>query len=137
MKRILVVDDEVLIGQGLVDLLRAAGYKAKCTESAEEAEEVMHFHKHPDSFDALITDFDMPGISGLELALRVRAQFPHVLIIIMSGRGKNLRISRENNFLTLEKPFGSKEVRSLLEEKLLSESDKGEIRRFWEVIFDR
>ena len=66
-KRILVVDDEQDLCDILLYNLRAAGYQAEAAYSAEEATE-----KEPSEYDLLLLDVMMPGMSGFELARRLK-----------------------------------------------------------------
>ena len=56
-------------------------------------------------FDIVVTDYDIPGINGLELTRRLRKHFPLALIIGMSGadRGVDFLRAGANDFL--RKPF--------------------------------
>ena len=65
-KRILVVDDEQDLCDILLYNLRAAGYQAEAVYSAEEALDKVQ------SFDLLLLDVMMPGLSGFELARRLK-----------------------------------------------------------------
>ena len=65
-KRILVVDDEQDLCDILLYNLRAAGYQAEAVYSAEEALDKVQ------SFDLLLLDVMMPGLSGFELAQRLK-----------------------------------------------------------------
>ena len=73
-KRILIVDDEQDLCEILQFNLTAAGYEAAVSYSAEEALRLVHsaeFMVH--GFDLLLLDVMMPGLSGFELAERLRA----------------------------------------------------------------
>ncbi|WP_174770018.1 response regulator [Paraburkholderia hayleyella] len=72
MRRILVVDDNAVNRKVLARQLSALGFTAMLAESASKALEALQ----QNHFDLLITDLRMPGISGIELAERVRA-FSH------------------------------------------------------------
>lgn len=65
-KKILVVDDEQDLCDILLYNLRAAGYQAEAVYSAEEALDKVQ------SFDLLLLDVMMPGLSGFELARRLK-----------------------------------------------------------------
>lgn len=66
-------------------------------------------------FDAVLTDFQMPGRSGLWLLAQVRAAYPTVRRLLMSGH-----FAREPDGEAVEaflsKPFGMVDVRAALEE---------------------
>ena len=81
MKKILVVDDNEMLCRLACDILRAEGYCAVPARSAEEALEAFSL----ENFDMLVTDFRMPGMSGLELAQAIRARSPRFPVIVISA----------------------------------------------------
>jgi len=56
--------------------------------------------------DLLLTDLEMPGLSGLELAANLRAIYPALAVLFMSGRAEGP--SNETGDSFLPKPFGRK-----------------------------
>ena len=66
-KKILVVDDEQDLCEILLYNLKAAGYEAEAAYSGE-----MAMDKNPSQYDLLLLDVMMPGISGFELAERLK-----------------------------------------------------------------
>ncbi|MCC6234324.1 MAG: response regulator [Verrucomicrobiales bacterium] len=109
--RILFVDDE----EGLVRLgrriLERAGYQVEAHSHAHRALEL--FRAAPDTFDAVVTDLSMPGISGLELAREILRLRPHLPIILTSGN-LSLPESAEARALgireVLAKPYSAAEL---------------------------
>ena len=79
--KIVVVDDEPIITHTLCQILRGAGYRAF---AAYEAEGAMMLCKHH-SADLLLSDVNMPGISGIELAQQVARELPNCKVILLSG----------------------------------------------------
>ncbi len=82
-QRVLYLDDEeslVLIGRAMLERL---GYTVDGFCSAQEA--LAAFEAHPDGFDAVISDFNMPGMSGLEMAHRVLQLRPELPFALASG----------------------------------------------------
>jgi DNA-binding NtrC family response regulator len=79
--RILVVDDEEQVRGAMVRLLQRLGHEAAGAEDGEAA--LRHVRAH--STDLVITDMQMPGKSGLELLLELRALDPRLPVIAMSG----------------------------------------------------
>ena len=79
--KIVVVDDEPTITNTLCRILRGAGYPAF---AAYEAEGAMMLCRHH-SAAMLISDVNMPGISGIELAQQVSREIPACHIILFSG----------------------------------------------------
>lgn len=81
--RILYVDDEPDVVRIQRSTLRSMGHVVTCITDAYEADR--HFKMHAETFDLVITDACMPGLSGLALAQRVKAQRPQVPIILLTG----------------------------------------------------
>ena len=79
--RILIVDDEEQVRGSTVRLLQRLGYHAAGVEDGEAA--LRHVRTH--TTDLVITDMQMPGKSGLELLLELRALAPRLPVIAMSG----------------------------------------------------
>ena len=80
MPRVLVVDDDETIRDTLYELL-SEEYACQTAETAEKA----FARLEADTYDVLLTDISMPGLSGLELLGQVRQRFPNTPVIIISG----------------------------------------------------
>jgi PAS domain S-box-containing protein len=80
-QRVLVVDDEPALVQGMSRLLGLFGYAVHGTSRPEEALALCAAER----FDLAILDFNMPGLNGVELARRLHAAFPRLPILLMSG----------------------------------------------------
>ncbi len=78
--KILIIDDEEQIRSLLVDVL-AEGHRCRATSSAEEALTALSH----ETFDLIISDIDMGGISGLELVRRVHSLSPETVVVMVSG----------------------------------------------------
>lgn len=78
----LVVDDEPLVRASTAACLAELGYGVMEADSAEAALALMDTGLRP---DVLVTDHLMPGLSGVELARRVRARQPAAAVLIVSG----------------------------------------------------
>lgn len=85
--RVLVVDDSMVTRQMIRRLLEDAGCTVTASGTAEEALEVLDQH----SFDCLVTDIEMPGLSGLDLTRRLRATpaLEHLPIVVVSTRNSS------------------------------------------------
>ena len=80
MAEILVVDDDALIRNTLSELL-SLQHQCQTAETAETALAKLE----ADSFDVVLTDISMPGLSGLELLGHVLQKYPQTPVIIISG----------------------------------------------------
>ncbi|MGE0740150.1 MAG: response regulator [Hyphomonadaceae bacterium] len=78
---VLVVDDEAGVRSFMAETLREAGYTAR--EAADPGEALRLLQT--ETPDLLLTDFSMPGMTGLELAERSRAQTAGLRVLIVSG----------------------------------------------------
>jgi CheY-like chemotaxis protein len=84
---ILVVEDEALIRMMIADDLRQAGFKIIEAANADDALKVLQTSV---KVDMVLTDIRMPGsLDGLELARRVRANWPKLKILIVSGEPRS------------------------------------------------
>jgi PAS domain S-box-containing protein len=100
--RILCVDDDALVLMSTVDMLEEMGHQTVSTSSGQAALSVLE--EDNASFDLLLTDQAMPGMSGLQLAAKVRQSHPPLSIIVATGYSE-LRENTELNLPVLRKPF--------------------------------
>ena len=98
--KVLLVDDNALVRHATREMLIDIGYEVVDVDHAELALSMMEAGFRP---DILVTDHVMPGMSGVELALRVRVDHPHVALLIISGyQGIDLVAP---DIVRLSKPF--------------------------------
>jgi CheY-like chemotaxis protein len=117
--RILVVDDEAHILHVLSLKLRNAGYEVLTAVDGEDGYEIAG-QELP---DLVITDFQMPYMTGLELCRALAADAPtaHIPVLILTARGyaledEDLRIGNIKGVLS--KPFSPRAVLQLVKETL-------------------
>ncbi len=115
---ILVVDDEVALGELAAELLSQKGYQVLRAEGAGPALEILQSTK----IDLLLSDLIMPGMNGYQLAAEVRKKYPATKILLASGfvEQRNVdEIDRQLHAQMLHKPYNSsvlyKAVRDLLD----------------------
>ncbi|QQR42529.1 response regulator [Myxococcus xanthus] len=84
-RRILVVDDSPLTRELIANLLEAVGYDTVIASDGAEALEVLESHP----VDLVVTDLEMPGVNGLELARRLKGHPIHsrLPVVILTTRG--------------------------------------------------
>lgn len=83
-KRILVVDDSEIISRLVECNIKGlgAGYQVVLAQDGITA--LAELYKQ--SFDLMITDYNMPGMTGMELAQKVRQILPDMQIVLMTGQ---------------------------------------------------
>lgn len=79
--KILVVDDEAAICKLLTGKLHQSGFEAECCSSGKAALELLG----QNTFDAVISDLNMPELSGLELLAEVKRAHRHVAFLMATG----------------------------------------------------
>ena len=80
MADILVVDDDEVIRDTLCELL-SQDHSCQSAETAEDALAKLEAR----SFEVVLTDISMPGLSGMELLKRVLRMYPATRVIVVSG----------------------------------------------------
>ena len=103
MATILIVDDDTLIRDTLHEFLSE---KHEC-HTADRAEQALSYLE-VESYDAVITDVAMPGLTGREILMYVQNQHPTTPVIVISGKpdgadGKSL--VEMGAFAYFTKPF--------------------------------
>lgn len=82
-KKILVVDDDPIVGKSFERVLGAKGYAVITAANGEEALRKLG----TGDYDLLYTDIKMPGMSGIEITERVKASQPWLPVVIITGYG--------------------------------------------------
>ena len=86
-RRILLVDDEPLVRDSIRKVLQFDGHTVETAADGEEA--LALFRKS--SFDLVVTDYEMPGIKGDQLAVAIKAILPLQPVLMISAYGEHLR----------------------------------------------
>jgi signal transduction histidine kinase len=107
--RVLVVDDDPIVAAGTAAMLEDLGHSAIEAGSAEIALQVLSSEP---GIDFVITDHAMPGMTGTDLAERIRRTWPDVPVVLASGYpdvpGDEMGVPR------LSKPYRQEELARLL-----------------------
>jgi PAS domain S-box-containing protein len=99
---VLLVDDEDLVRTGTAQLLQDFGYRV--VEAGSGAEALVQLRRRGHDFDALVTDFLMPGMNGASLAAEARAIVPDLPILLITGYS-NIADGAGAELPRLTKPF--------------------------------
>ena len=103
--RVLLVDDEAGVRKVAGTALTRAGHELFLAGSGQEALDLLEVEQ---PIHLLITDLAMPGMNGIELAERVRARYPQMPVLYISGYADQVLASvrpADGSFEVLEKPF--------------------------------
>ena len=106
---ILFVEDDEEQRETVPRTIEKLGYQVAVAAGAEDAINLVE--SDPDNFDLVITDYDMPKTSGLDLAKHLGRRFPGLPVILVSGR--NVEFSRKesaNIKLFIVKPYNQNDL---------------------------
>lgn len=106
--RLIVVDDDEAMLSNLHKILSFYGFQVMPFSAAEDALKKAISDK--DSFDAILTDFNMPGMNGIEFIERLRQTDPEAVAVFLTGypSAENaVSALRAGAFDFLEKPFSN------------------------------
>ncbi len=106
---VLVVDDDASVRDVLRDITSALGHRVTACASGEEA---LAAHR-PGRFQLALTDLGMPGMTGWELARRMRALDPALAIVFVTGWGEEVApeaVREAGADLVVAKPFTIEDV---------------------------
>jgi CheY-like chemotaxis protein len=113
---ILVVDDEEILHLHAADLLEENGYDVVEAPNAEAALKTLE--NRPD-VRLLFTDIQMPGrIDGMELARLVHERWPHILLVMTSGRQQPSQAEIPDHGRFIAKPYRAQELLGQVNELL-------------------
>ncbi|MCW2944476.1 MAG: DNA-binding response regulator [Actinoallomurus sp.] len=103
-ERILVVEDDAVIGSELLKALSASGYDSSLANTGEAG--LADVHAHPP--DLILLDLGLPDIEGVELCRRLRADLPQTVIVVLTARTEEFEVvvaldAGADDYLT--KPF--------------------------------
>jgi PAS domain S-box-containing protein len=104
---VLLVDDEELVRESTASMLSDLGYRVTEASSAEQALALVKQGLQP---DMLVSDHLMPGLSGTDLAVRLRARLPSLPVLIVSGYAEVDSLTPA--FPRLTKPFRQADLAS-------------------------
>ncbi len=109
---ILVVEDNEDVGRFATQALAELGYGSVWAASAVDALEEL---AKPDAaFDVVFTDVVMPGMSGVEFAEKIRADYPSLPVVLTSGYSHVLAQQGAQGFPLLNKPYSVEELAAIL-----------------------
>jgi PAS domain S-box-containing protein len=131
-KTILLVEDESEVRRLLAHVLQVQGYSVLEAATGLEALRIVET-QGGQSIDFVVTDVVMPQMSGNVLAERLRADYPHIRVLLISGYSVDELVQQgisDTGILLLQKPFTPDElvrkVRELLDAGPSGDRNKGQ-----------
>ena len=106
---IAIVDDHESVRSALGSLLRSYGYMTTCFDSAES----LLAGVSPDTYQCIVSDLQMPGMSGIDLLEQLRRQgseTPLIMITAFPEPAVRLRVLQSGASCFLSKPFQSNDL---------------------------
>jgi DNA-binding NtrC family response regulator len=118
VSRILVVDDEPVIRDLAVEILRRSGYEPQGVPSARHALDLLE----QEPFDLVVSDVVMPEMTGIEFLDELRGSRPELPVVLMTGGSKEPERTTKAVELgacgLLYKPFSHAELTAAVEAAL-------------------
>ena len=81
--QVLIVDDEPLIRKSLYEIMRIEGYRVQMAETGEAALSILKKER----IDVVVTDFQLPKMTGIQLLEEVKRWSPKTEVILVTGYG--------------------------------------------------
>jgi len=134
--KILVVDDELSMREFLAILLEGEGYQVDQAESAEDALRFME----QGGYDLVLSDVSMPGLDGIELLARIKAQAPETAVLMITAyttAEQAVEAMKLGAYDYIGKPFKVEEVKVLVGNALEKRSLVQENKRLKAEVQDR
>ncbi|PWC83905.1 hypothetical protein AEJ54_30225, partial [Azospirillum sp. Sp 7] len=104
---ILLVEDEALVRMATATVLEQSGFRIMEASSGPDALDV--FARDPE-VDLVLTDYAMPGMTGLELVRELRARRPGLPVLMVTGYAEIQRASALDGLPILQKPYQANEL---------------------------
>jgi DNA-binding NtrC family response regulator len=131
---LLIVDDEKNTRDGLKQFLEGQGYDVLTAANAEEAMQMFREEKP----DMVLTDIRMPGMDGVTLMAKMKAESPRTPVILLTAYGSvedAVKAMKNGAFYYLTKPVNLDEVDFLVKKALSSASLEEENRELRQALF--
>jgi putative nucleotidyltransferase with HDIG domain len=126
--RILVVDDEPIVLHTLTEILREAGHEVVAVPDGKTALAAVEKQR----FDLVLSDMFLPGISGLDILVRVKSMFPNLPVVLVTGQpnlDQAITAMKKGAADFITKPFSIDYIhhvvqKNLQEQRLVSENQR-------------
>jgi len=119
LKKVLVVDDDPIVGKSIDRILSPRGYAVITAGNGPEALEKLA----REDYDVVYTDIKMPDMDGLEVAARIKASRPWLPVVIVTGYGSDANETRAKEIGVagfLRKPLSPQMIETSAADALLA-----------------
>jgi two-component system cell cycle response regulator len=127
-EKLLIVDDEIEIGQIVQDLLAKLGFNTGFASDGTTALQTLR----KEQYSFLITDINIPRLNGIQLIKIVKKEIPHVSIIAMTGYDKDytyMDVINAGATDFISKPFKVDELEAKIRRILIEKEIRDELAR--------
>lgn len=105
--RLMIVDDHAILREGLRHILESSGDAIEISEASSGFQALEILRRQP--FDLVIADLSMPGMNGLDLIRRVKADYPKTAVLVLSMHAEEEYALRSfkagaNGYVTKDSP---------------------------------
>jgi FixJ family two-component response regulator len=133
---VFVIDDDRMIREGLHSLIRSVGLRVETFASAQD----FLAAKRPDVPACLVLDVRMPGVSGLDLQLKLSEVGIHIPIIFITGHGDipmSVRAMKEGAYEFLTKPVRGQDLLDAIQKAITSDRERRKEREELNAVRER
>ncbi|MBI5024643.1 MAG: sigma-54-dependent Fis family transcriptional regulator [Candidatus Omnitrophica bacterium] len=112
--QILIVDDEPLIRKSLYEIMRIEGYRVQMAETGEAALGILK----KEHIDVVVTDFQLPKMTGIQLLEEVKRWSPKTEVILITGYGtieSAVAAMKKGAFDYITKPINDTEIKIIIQ----------------------
>ena len=123
---VLVIEDEELLGKNIRLYLERQGHDVRLASSAEAGLEMIEEFKP----EAIVLDFNLPGMDGIEALARIRRKDPDAVVVMMTGHGNEqiaVEAMKGGAYDYLTKPVALGKLKLVLERALSAERSREEL----------
>jgi len=105
--RLMIVDDHAILREGLRHILESTGDAIEISEASSGYQALESLRRQP--FDLVIADLSMPGMNGLDLIRRIKADYPATAVLVLSMHAEEEYALRSfkagaNGYVTKDSP---------------------------------
>ena len=112
--QVLIVDDEPLIRKSLYEIMRIEGYRVQMAETGEAALSILK----KEHIDVVVTDFQLPKMTGIQLLEEVKRWSPKTEVILVTGYGtieSAVAAMKKGAFDYITKPINDTEIKIIIQ----------------------